>query len=107
MKVVKILPDYETLRNNNLREINQHYNAILGQYKNNYSSYLSKINSADNDERQNVLTQLKPKVKSYNDHLIKINKEMIIKVNLTNDLLVKQKEEIDSKDKLLKITIKK
>ena len=35
-------------------------------------------------------------VKSYNDQLIKINKNDN-KVNLTNDLLVKQKEEIDSK----------
>ena len=96
------LPDYETLRNNNLREINQHYNAILGQYKNNYSSYLTKVNSSDNDERQNALTQIKPMVKSHNDHLIKINKEMISKVNLTNDLLVKQKEEIDSKRQIIK-----
>lgn len=96
------LPNYETLRNNNLKEINQYYNAILGQYKNNYSSYLSKINSTDNDDRQNALTQIKPRVKSYNDHLIKINKEMIAKVNLTNDLLVKQKEEIDNKRQIIK-----
>jgi hypothetical protein len=101
------LPDYETLRNNNLKEINQYYNAILGKYKNNYSSYLSKINSPDNDERQNALTQLKPVVKSYNEHLIKINKEMIAKVNLTNDLLVKQKEEIDEKRRIVKSNYQK
>jgi len=101
------LPDYETLRNNNLKEINKYYNAILGKYKNNYSSYLSKINSPDNDERQNALTQIKPMVKSYNDHLIKINKEMIAKVNLTNDLLVKQKEEIDEKRRIVKTNYQK
>jgi len=96
------LPDYETLRNINLKEINKYYNSILGKYKNNYSNYLSKINSTDNDDRQNALTQIKPVVKSYNEHLIKINKEMIAKVNLTNDLLVKQKEEIDEKRKIIK-----
>lgn len=96
------LPDYETLRNNNLKEINRYYNAVLGKYKNNYSNYLSKINSADNDDRQNALTQIKPVVKSYNEHLIKINKEMIAKVNLTNDLLVKQKEELDEKRRIVK-----
>lgn len=101
------LPDYETLRDNNLKEINQYYNAILGKYKNNYSSYLSKINSPDNDERQNALTQLKPVVKSYNEHLIKINKEMIAKVNLTNDLLVKQKDEIDEKRRIVKSNYQK
>ena len=95
------LPDYETLRNQNLDKINSYYNKILGDYTTNYTSYLNKINSADNDDRQNALTQIKPKVKSYNDHLIKINQEMIAKVNLTNDLIVKQKEELDLKRKIV------
>jgi len=93
------LPDYETLRQQNLNKINTYYNETLGKYKDNYSSYLSKINSADDDDRQNANTQLKPRVKTYNDHLIKINKEMIAKVNLTNDLMIKQKEELDVKRK--------
>lgn len=93
------LPDYETLRQQNLQKINKYYNDTLGKYKNNYSDYLNKINSADEDDRQNANTQLKPRVKTYNEHLIKINKEMIAKVNLTNDLMVKQKEELDLKRK--------
>lgn len=101
------LPDYETLRQNNLQKINKYYNETLGKYKNNYSDYLNKINSADEDDRQNANTQLKPRVKTYNDHLIKINKEMIAKVNLTNDLMVKQKEELDLKRKRVHTNYKK
>ena len=49
--VVKTVYRCKTLRNNNLNKINQYYNSILGQYKNNYSNYLTKINSTDNDDK--------------------------------------------------------
>jgi hypothetical protein len=100
------LPDYETLRQQNLQKINKYYNETLGKYKDNYSSYLNKVNSADEDDRQNANTQLKPRVKTYNDHLIKINKEMIAKVNLTNDLMIKQKEELELKRKRIQSNYK-
>ena len=90
------LRDYESVREDIKKDIDDYYNKVLGLYTLNYDDYLSNINSTDQDKIDYAMTQLKPKVRGYNKQLIEINKKLINRVNNVSKLIEKQKKSLES-----------
>ena len=78
-------------------KIDAYYQKILGLYTDNYNDYLRKISSNNQDDIDFANTQLKPKIQKYNSHLIKINQELVDRVNSISNLINKQKNSLTTK----------
>jgi len=87
--------NYETLRNNNMKQISQYYNKALNKYTQYYRNYLAK-----KDEDQDYAEYLEnedPKLRDLNSNLIGIKREL-------NDYINKDFEHIQKQTVTLKKT---
>jgi len=88
------IPDYTTLRQQNLDKINTYYNSLLSSYTQNYKDYSNQSASSNVNDRTYANTTLKPKVQNYNTQLINVSQSMIDNVNQDTDLIMQQKNEL-------------
>jgi hypothetical protein len=88
------VPDYTTLRQQNIDKINSYYNTILSSYTKNYKDYSTQSASSNVNDRTYANTTLKPKVQNYNSQLINISQSMIDNINQDTDLILFQKNEL-------------
>ena len=91
------IPDYKTLRQQNLDKINNYYNTLLASYTQNYRDYSTQSASANVNDRTYANTTLKPKVQNYNTQIINVSQSMIDNVNQDTDLIMEQKTELQEK----------
>lgn len=88
------IPDYTTLRQQNLDKINTYYNSLLSSYTQSYKDYSNQSASSNINDRTYANTTLKPKVQNYNTQLINVSQSMINNVNQDTDLIMQQKNEL-------------
>ena len=88
------IPDYKTLRLNNITKINDYYNTLLASYTKNYTDYSTDSVSGNTSDRINAETILKPKVANYNTQIIKLSQSLIDSVNQDTDLILAQKDQL-------------
>jgi hypothetical protein len=88
------IPDYTTLRQQNIDKINTYYNSLLSSYTKNYKDYSNQSASANVNDRTYANATLKPKVQNTNTQLINVSKSMINNVNQDTDLIMQQKDEL-------------
>jgi hypothetical protein len=88
------IPDYTTLRQQNIDKINTYYNSLLSSYTQNYKDYSTQSASTNVNDRTYANTTLKPKVQNTNTQLINVSKSMIGNVNQDTDLIMQQKDEL-------------
>lgn len=90
------LPNYEDVRDKNIKTINDYYDDLLTQYTKNYSDY-SRNSSGNASDRSYAETQLKPKTTSLNNQIIKLNQQMIDSINIDNDAIITLKNQLEDK----------
>lgn len=88
------IPDYTTLRQQNLDKINAYYNTLLSSYTQNYKDFSTQSASTNVNDRTYANTTLKPKVQEYNTQIITVSQAMIDNVNQDTDLIMSQKNEL-------------
>ena len=88
------IPDYTTLRQQNMDKINTYYNSLLSSYTKNYKDYSNQSASTNVNDRTYANATLKPKVQNSNTQLINVSQSMINNVNQDTDLIMQQKNEI-------------
>jgi hypothetical protein len=91
------IPDYNVLRQDNLNKINNYYNNLMSSYSKDNENYLSQVESTNINDRTFAITKLRPKLTEYNDHIIKVNKNLINKVDTEIDLIKEQKKTLNEK----------
>ena len=91
------IPDYNTLRQQNLNKISGYYSQLLSSYTQSYRDYSTQTASANVNDRLYARNTLKPKVDNYNTQLIKVSQNMIDNVNQDTDLILSQKDELTNK----------
>jgi hypothetical protein len=91
------IPDYTTLRQQNLDKINKYYNTLLSSYTQNYRDYSNQTASSNVNDRTYANTTLKPKVENYNTQIINVSQSMIDNVSLDTDLIMEQKTQLQEK----------
>ena len=89
--------DYSVVRKNNLDKITEYYNTLLNEYSKTYTDYASQSNSVNTNDRTYAETTLKPKTEAYNTQIINLSKELIDTVNKDTDLILDQKNELETK----------
>jgi hypothetical protein len=87
------IPNYDTLRQNNLQKINAYYDKLLSSYTSAYNEYATQSRGTKNDQMY-ANTKLLPKYTNYNTQLINLSKQMINNVNQDMDLITAQKDEL-------------
>ena len=93
--------DYSVLRNNNLAKITKYYNDLLDEYTKTYADYAQQNVSVNASDIIYADTTLKPKTELYNTQIINLSKELIDNVNKDTDLILDQKNELDSKSQTI------
>ena len=88
------IPDYKTLRLNNIAKINDYYNTLLASYTQNYSDYSTQSVSQNVNDRTYADTTLKPQVADYNTQIIKLSQTMIDSVDQDTNLILAQKDQL-------------
>ena len=88
------IPDYTTLRQQNMDKINTYYNSLLSSYTKNYKDYSNQSASTNVNDRTYANATLKPKVQNSNTQLINVSQSMINNVNQDTDLIMQQKNEL-------------
>lgn len=90
------LPNYETLRQQNLTSINSYYKDLLAQYSSSYTDYVK--NSAGNvNDRSYAETQLKPKTVDLNNQMITLNQQMIDSINEDDNNIIQLRNDLEMK----------
>ena len=89
--------EYSVVRKNNLNKITEYYNTLLNEYSKTYTDYASQSNSVNTNDRTYAETTLKPKTEAYNTQIINLSKELIDTVNKDTDLILDQKNELETK----------
>ena len=92
-----IIPDYSTLRQENIDTINSYYNNLLNTYTKNYNDYSVQNASNQSNDRTYASTILKPKVSDSNKQIINLSQTMINSVNQDADLINAQKNTLTQK----------
>lgn len=95
------IPDYPTLRQQNLDKINSYYNKLLSSYTQNYKDFSTQSASSNVNDRTYANTTLKPKVQSFNTQIITTSQAMIDNVNQDTDLIMSQKNELLEKTRAI------
>ncbi len=96
--------DYETQKINNINSLKQKYESKLAEYKSAYNTYyIMKFDTSTNKEakRLEAETTWSPKVASLNTELNNILNEVKKNIMDTEQLINKQKTEVDTKTKLI------
>lgn len=91
------VPDYKTLRQENLDTINTYYNNLLSNYTKSYTEYTTQKNSSNINDRTYAETTLKPQTVDYNNQMIAISKTVINSVDQDTDLILDQKNQLQEK----------
>jgi len=91
------IPDYNTLRQDNLHKITTYYGELLASYTKSYKDYTTQTASANVNDRLYAKNTLKPKVDNYNQQIINLSEKMINNVNQDTDLIMEQKNELTTK----------
>jgi len=91
------IPDYTTLRQQNIDKINKYYNDLLASYTTTYSDYTTNSASSKTSDVQYADLKLKPKVANYNSQMINLSQTMINNVNQDTDLIMDQKNQLQQK----------
>jgi len=91
------IPDYSTLRTQNIAKINDYYNTLLSSYTKNYTDYSTQSVSANVNDRTYADKTLKPKVIDYNKQVINLSQTLINNVNQDTDLITDQKNQLADK----------
>ena len=99
------IPDYATLREQNMNKISNYYKQLLDGYTSNYRDFSTQSASANVNDRKYATTALKSKVDDYNTQLINLSKTMINSVNQDMDLINAQKDELQRKTKQIDTTM--
>ena len=89
--------NYSLVRNNNFAKILEYYNTLLNEYTRLYTQYSTDINSPNSSDRDNAKNILKPKIDAYNLQIINLSQELINNINKDTDLILSQKNELDTK----------
>jgi chromosome segregation ATPase len=89
------IDDYETKRNENIKNINKYYQDLLSGYTTNSRTLKISNGSGSVNDRQFAATQLAPKVNAYSDQLYNVSNELSKQVKDNTGLIQKQKEELD------------
>ena len=89
--------DYSVVRKNKINKITGYYNTLLSEYTKAYTDYASQSNSVNTNDRTYADTTLKPKTEAYNTQIINLSKELIDAVNKDSDLILDQKNELETK----------
>jgi chromosome segregation ATPase len=89
------IDDYETKRDENIKNINKYYQDLLSGYTTNSRTLKISNNSGSVNDRQFAATQLAPKVNAYSDQLYNVSNELSKQVKDNTKLIQKQKEELD------------
>lgn len=89
--------DYDVVRQQNISKINTYYNTLLDSYTKNYTDYATQSASSNVNDRTYANTTLKPKVANYNTQVINVSQELINSVNQDTDLIIEQKNELQTK----------
>jgi hypothetical protein len=92
------IPDYTTLRQQNIEKVNNYYNKLLSSYTSAYGDYAKQSKGTKNDQNY-ANTVLLPKYSNYNNQLINITQSMIDNVNQDIDLISSQKDELINKNR--------
>lgn len=88
------IPDYNTLRKQNLDKINTYYSQLLDSYSTSYRDYSTQTASSNVNDRLYAKNNLKPSIDNYNQQLINVTQNMINNVNQDTDLIMAQKDEL-------------
>ena len=88
------IPDYTTLRQQNLDKINEYYNTLLSSYTQSYRDFTTQSASSNVNDRTYANTTLKPKVQNYNTQIINVSQSMIDNVDQDTDLIMQQKDQL-------------
>ena len=91
------VPDYKTLRQENLDTINKYYNNLLSNYTKSYTEYTTQKNSSNINDRTYAELTLKPQTVDYNNQMIAISKTVINSVDQDIDLILDQKNQLQEK----------
>jgi hypothetical protein len=91
------IPDYTTIRKQNLDKINTYYNNLLSSYTQNYRDYSNQVASTNVNDRTYANITLKPKVENYNTQIINVSKSMIDNINQDTELIIEQKNQLQDK----------
>lgn len=91
------IPDYNVLRKQNVSKINEYYNNLLTSYTKNYTDYTTQSVSSNVNDRTYANTTLKPKVADYNTQVINVSQSYINNINQDVDLILEQKNQLQSK----------
>ena len=92
------IPNYETLRQQNINKINTYYNELLNSYTSSYNDYATQSKGTKND--QNYANKvLLPKYTNNNTQLINLSHTMINNINQDMDLISAQKDELNVKNR--------
>jgi len=89
--------DYSVVRKKKIDTITGYYNTLLTEYTTAYTDFATQSNSVNTNDRTYANTTLKPKTEAYNTQIINLSKELIDAVNKDSDLILDQKNELDSK----------
>jgi len=89
--------DYSVVRKNKIEKITEYYNTLLTEYTKSYTDYARQSNSVNTNDRTYADTTLKPKTEAYNTQIINLSKELINAVNKDTDLILDQKNELETK----------
>lgn len=91
------MPDYNTLRQQNQKKINDYYNNLLSSYTNDNLDYSKQKLSSNINDRTFAETKLKPKLGDYSTQIVNVSKTLIEKINLETDLIMDQKKTLGQK----------
>lgn len=91
------IPDYNVLRQQNIKKINDYYDNLLSSYSKDYQEYARQLTSANINDRSYASTKLKPKLGNYDEQIIKVSKNLMERVNTETDLIGDQKKSLNDK----------
>lgn len=92
------IPDYTTLRQQNIDKINSYYDQLLNSYTSSYNDYATQSKGSKNDQVY-ANKVLLPKYTNLNSQLINLSQTMINNINQDMDLISAQKDELLAKNR--------
>lgn len=88
------IPDYKTVREQNIKKINDYYTNLLESYSKDYKDYQQQSDSYNINDRTYAESKIKPRMMEYGQQFYKVNQSLIEKVNGETDLIADQKKEL-------------
>lgn len=89
--------DYSDVRKQKIDKITKYYKDLFDEYTNIFTEYSTDIESQDADDRTYANITLRPKGIAYNNQIINLTKKLMNTINTDTELILDQKNELDSK----------